>query len=100
MPTTLAYLCQTLAPSSSLIEREGVFDTATTSTGTGGLKLNRDPRSIRRPELTRTQDGLVRKIYSALPQWIADAVTPLRRHPEFVDLGLPEPAARPDPCGR
>jgi predicted ABC-type ATPase len=37
----------------------------------------------------RTQDGLVRKIYSALPQWIADAVTPLERHPEFIDLGLP-----------
>jgi predicted ABC-type ATPase len=37
----------------------------------------------------RTQDGLVRKIYGALPQWIADAVVPLEQHPEFVDLGLP-----------
>lgn len=33
----------------------------------------------------RTQDGLLRKIYGALPQWIADAVTPLERHRDFVD---------------
>lgn len=36
----------------------------------------------------RTQDGLLRKIYGALPQWIADAVAPLDRHPDFLDLGL------------
>jgi predicted ABC-type ATPase len=35
----------------------------------------------------RTQDGLLRKIYGPLPEWIADAVLPLPRHPEFVDLG-------------
>jgi predicted ABC-type ATPase len=34
----------------------------------------------------RTQDGLLRKIYDSLPDWIADAVLPLERHPEFVDL--------------
>jgi predicted ABC-type ATPase len=37
----------------------------------------------------RTQDGLLRKIYGVLPQWISDAVTPLERHPDFVDLGPP-----------
>ena len=35
----------------------------------------------------RTQDGLLRKIYGPLPQWIADAVTPLEKHTDFVDLG-------------
>jgi predicted ABC-type ATPase len=34
----------------------------------------------------RTQDGLLRKIYGALPDWVADAVLPLERHAEFVDL--------------
>jgi predicted ABC-type ATPase len=34
----------------------------------------------------RTQDGLLRKIYGELPEWIADAVLPLARHPDFVDL--------------
>jgi predicted ABC-type ATPase len=34
----------------------------------------------------RTQDGLLRKIYGVLPEWIADAILPLDRHPEFVDL--------------
>ncbi len=34
----------------------------------------------------RTADGSLRKIYSALPEWIEDAVRPLSRHPEFVDL--------------
>ena len=33
----------------------------------------------------RTADGMLRKIYGALPQWIDDAVRPLARHPEFVD---------------
>ena len=40
----------------------------------------------------RTQDGLLRKIYGPVPQWIADAVTPLDRHPEFVALS-PTPVA-------
>ena len=34
----------------------------------------------------RTQDGLLRKICDELPEWIADAVLPLARHPDFVDL--------------
>jgi len=37
----------------------------------------------------RTQEGLLRKVYYALPQWIADAVAPLERHPNFVDIGPP-----------
>jgi predicted ABC-type ATPase len=37
----------------------------------------------------RTQDGHLRKIYGTLPQWIADAVAPLEKHSEFVDLGTP-----------
>ncbi len=39
----------------------------------------------------RTQDGLLRKIYDIPPQWIADAIAPLGRHPDFVALGLPSP---------
>jgi predicted ABC-type ATPase len=35
----------------------------------------------------RTQDGLLRKVYGPLPQWIGDAVTPLEKHTDFVDLG-------------
>lgn len=34
----------------------------------------------------RTVDGRLRKIYGELPTWVADAVCPLERHPEFVDL--------------
>lgn len=34
----------------------------------------------------RTQEGLLRKIYGPLPEWVADAVLPLNRHPEFADL--------------
>jgi hypothetical protein len=37
----------------------------------------------------RSQDGLLRKIYDAPPQWIADAIAPLGRHPDFVDFGFP-----------
>jgi len=33
----------------------------------------------------RTQDGMLRKIYGELPQWIADAIDSLARHPDFVD---------------
>jgi len=35
---------------------------------------------------SRTQDGLLRKVYRPLPPWIADAVDGLARHPKFVDL--------------
>jgi predicted ABC-type ATPase len=38
----------------------------------------------------RTQDGLLRKVYGTLPQWIADAVNPLARHPDFIDMGPPK----------
>jgi predicted ABC-type ATPase len=34
----------------------------------------------------RTQDGLLRKIYGALPEWVADATSDLARHSEFVDM--------------
>jgi predicted ABC-type ATPase len=34
----------------------------------------------------RTQDGLLRKVYGPLPDWVADAVLPLPRHPDFVDM--------------
>jgi predicted ABC-type ATPase len=37
----------------------------------------------------RTQDGLLRKIYGVLPQWIADAVALLERHPDFTNLCPP-----------
>lgn len=39
----------------------------------------------------RTQDGLLRKIYGAQPQWITDALAALIRHPDFVDLGSSTP---------
>jgi hypothetical protein len=34
----------------------------------------------------RTQDGKLRKIYADLPRWVAEAVDPLERHPQFVDM--------------
>jgi len=34
----------------------------------------------------RTQDGRLRKVYGPLPDWVADAVDPLERDPQFVDL--------------
>jgi predicted ABC-type ATPase len=34
----------------------------------------------------RVQDGLLRKVYGALPAWVADAVSELPRHDAFVDL--------------
>lgn len=34
----------------------------------------------------RTQDGLLRKVYGPLPDWVADAAQALERHPEFVDM--------------
>ncbi len=34
----------------------------------------------------RTQDGLLRKVYSDLPQWVDEAVLSLARHPDFADM--------------
>ena len=34
----------------------------------------------------RTQDGTLRKIYGALPEWVADAISGIRVHTELVDL--------------
>ncbi len=34
----------------------------------------------------RTQDGLLRKVYGALPTWVAEAVEGVERHPQFVDM--------------
>lgn len=34
----------------------------------------------------RASDGRLRKIYGPLPRWVLDAVEPLPRHPDFVDL--------------
>jgi len=34
----------------------------------------------------RTQDGLLRKVYGALPEWVSDATASLARHPQFVDM--------------
>ncbi len=33
----------------------------------------------------RTEDGLLRKIYGPLPEWVGEAVLSLARHPAFVD---------------
>jgi predicted ABC-type ATPase len=33
----------------------------------------------------RTQDGLLRKIYTEPPEWVSDAVSALGRHPQLVD---------------
>jgi predicted ABC-type ATPase len=37
----------------------------------------------------RTAQGRLREIYGPLPTWVADAVLPLERHPELVDLRDP-----------
>ncbi len=34
----------------------------------------------------RTEDGLLRKIYAAMPPWVAEATSSLERHPGFVDM--------------
>jgi predicted ABC-type ATPase len=34
----------------------------------------------------RTHEGTLRKVYGPLPPWVADAIDPLQRHAEFVDL--------------
>jgi len=42
----------------------------------------------------RTHEGALRKVYGPLPHWIGDAVDPLPRHAEFVDLRIqPSPLA-------
>jgi predicted ABC-type ATPase len=33
----------------------------------------------------RTEDGLLRKVYGALPGWVDDSIRALPRHPQFVD---------------
>ena len=48
----------------------------------------------------RTEDGLLRKIYGELPQWITDAVSPLDRHPDFVDLQVDSPRSIPAGTGK
>jgi predicted ABC-type ATPase len=37
----------------------------------------------------RTQDGQLRKIYTAVPEWVADAIDPLERHVDPVDARAP-----------
>jgi len=37
----------------------------------------------------RTEDGMVRKVYGPLPEWVAAVVGPLPPHPECVDLRSP-----------
>jgi predicted ABC-type ATPase len=37
----------------------------------------------------RTHDGFLRKVYGSLPDWVADAVLSLEKHPTFVDLRTP-----------
>jgi len=34
----------------------------------------------------RTESGLLRKVYGALPEWVAEAIRDLERHPQFVDM--------------
>ena len=34
----------------------------------------------------RTQEGLLRKVYGDLPQWVTDAVSNLGQHAQFVDM--------------
>jgi predicted ABC-type ATPase len=34
----------------------------------------------------RTHEGLLRKVYGELPEWVADATRALDRHPHFVDM--------------
>jgi len=34
----------------------------------------------------RTQDGLLRRVYCALPTWVSEAVEGVERHPQFVDM--------------
>lgn len=66
-----------LAPAIALADRVYIYDNSV--------------ESVEARLCARTQDGLLRKIYGALPQWIADALAPLDRHADFVDLALPSP---------
>ena len=34
----------------------------------------------------RTQDGLLRKVYAEIPQWVADTIQGLEKHGDFVDM--------------
>jgi predicted ABC-type ATPase len=34
----------------------------------------------------RTQEALLRKVYGPLPEWVEEAVRPLARHSQFVDM--------------
>ncbi len=43
----------------------------------------------------RTQDGLLRKVYGDLPEWVAAVVEPLHRHAEFSDLRDSSPTSPP-----
>ena len=36
--------------------------------------------------IARTQDGVLRKVYEAVPTWVDDAISDLEHHPDFVDL--------------
>lgn len=36
--------------------------------------------------VARTQDGVLRKVYGAIPTWVGDAIAGLARHPDFIDL--------------
>ena len=37
----------------------------------------------------RVNDGMLRKIYVDLPEWVSDAITDLPRHPKFEDARVP-----------
>jgi predicted ABC-type ATPase len=66
-----------LAPTIALADRVYIYDNSV--------------ESVEARLCARTQDGLLRKIYDVPPQWIADAIAPLDRHRDFVDLALPSP---------
>ena len=36
----------------------------------------------------RTHEGLLRKIYGPLPEWVSEAVQPIPKHPDFIDLRI------------
>jgi predicted ABC-type ATPase len=61
-----------LAPAIALADRVYIYDNST--------------ESVEARLCARTDGGLLRKIYAVSPQWIADAIAPLERHPDFVDL--------------
>jgi predicted ABC-type ATPase len=61
-----------LRPSIALADRAYIYDNSI-----GGVAARL---------CARTHDGLLRKIYGPLPEWAADALLPLERPPDFVDL--------------